>query len=173
MHTSLLRGRSPCNLTLPVINYLPWRSPFTVNAQKAPIASLWAIKASIGWYQTTLTSSNLSCHCHLLKGLHHFVPRVPLLSVCMAQAGVHFTGHWPISEFYPEQYKQGQRSTGLEVFLLYVFEQCLQLVKYSPVHSKLRLCHFMTTLLSHWTDYFHPSWWPPQPSYHVCHIHSV
>lgn len=81
-----LRGRSPCNLTLPVINYLPWLSPFTVNAQKAPIASLWAIKASIGWYQTTLTSSNLSCHCHLLKGLLHFVPRVQLLSVCMMQA---------------------------------------------------------------------------------------
>lgn len=34
---------------------------------------------------------------------------------------VHFTGHWLISEFYPEQYKQGQRSTGLEVLFLSVF----------------------------------------------------
>ncbi len=68
---------------------------------------------------------------------------------------VDFTGHWSVSEFCPEQYKQGQRSTGLEVFLLCVFEQRLQLVKYSLGHSKcaeLRLCPFiscMTTLLSH------------------------
>lgn len=49
---------------------------------------------------------------------------------------VHFTGQWLISEFYPEQYKQGQRSTGLEVLFVYVFEQCLQLVKYRLVHPK-------------------------------------
>lgn len=167
MHTSLLRGRSPCNLTLPVINYLPWLSPFTVNAQKAPIASLCAIKASIGWYQTTLTSSNLSCHCHPLKGFLHFVPRVQLLSVCMMQAEYILLATGSFQSFILSNINKVKGQTGLEVLFLSgffcFFERCLQLVKYRLVQPKcaeLQLCHFiscMTTLLSHLTDYFQSS----------------
>lgn len=115
----------PCNLTLPVINYLL----FTVDEHKAPIASLWAIKASMGWYQASLTSCNLSCHCHLLKGPLCLVPRVPQL----------FMPHtWAIVL----QYTEGQGSAGLEGT-----EQCLQLLTLNV------LCSIFCITLTAWEDH--------------------
>lgn len=152
-----LRGCLPpsCNLTLPVINYLL----FTVDAQKAPIASLWAIKTSIGWYQATVTSYNLSCHCHLLKGPLRFVPRVPLLS----EANM----HWP---WLCNTHKvKGQLDLKLSLLCAVFTPDHFECAGRYPFYC----ISCMTGLASHLADYFHSSWCPFQPFHHLSHIHFV
>lgn len=97
----------------------------------------------MGRYQASLTSSNLSCHCHLLKGPLCFVPRVPQLCVHHTLAIV-------------VQYIEGQRSAGLEGFLcmeqssvyscsLVVLLALLLALHETTTVSFSRLCSFQLT----------------------------